>query len=152
MLVPTISLIRDLAAAADLNDPTGTDKGPLAGLKIVLYTALAAQPSASSVWDNLTEAIYSGYARQDAAWTGPFDTAGGSALVSDATTWSPTDGLTPQSVLGYALVTNTVPPVLKALENFPSPIPMIGPVDGFRLMVQAGILSLSNIGTAAILS
>lgn len=136
----------------DLNDPTGTDKGPLAGLKIVLYTALAAQPSQSSVWDNLTEANYTGYVRQDVTWAGPFDTAGGSALVSDATTWTPTDDATPQTIMGYALVTDTVPPVLKALENYPSPIPMVGPVDGFVMTIQAGILSLVNLGTAAVVS
>jgi hypothetical protein len=152
VLVPTIELIRDLAKAADLNDPSGSASGPLKGAKIALYTALAAQPSVNSVWTDLTEATYTGYARQSATWTGPFDTAGGSALVSGSTAWTPTDSASPQSILGYALVTTDTPPHLLALENFPAPIPFQGPMDGFTLLVQAGMINVNNLGTAAVVS
>lgn len=152
MLIPTLAYLRLLAAAQDLNAGGGSLTGPLVGRKIALFNALAHPASPASVWADLTESTYTGYARQSVTWTGPYDTAGSSALVGNSTTWSPTDSASPQAIMGYAIVTTDSTPVLLALEVFPAPLPFNGPTDGFVLVPQAGPIDLTNLGSAAVIS
>lgn len=101
-----------------------------------------------TVWGDLTEAAYSGYAKSATiVWTAAINEADGSV-----TNMSPghlfklasADPLVTETITGVALVDTSTPPKLLALAVFDEPIPLANVGDGFLSILQLNTGALSD--------
>jgi hypothetical protein len=124
----------DASAVTDTTQTSGGVAGVLNGAKIMLFVNNLS-PNKQTLLAALTEASYTGYARQTATWSTPARNENNfmstrSLLMS----WQPTDGVTPNTIYGYAIL-NPAGTVLLAVELLPVPV---GLVDAFSYL---GIVS-----------
>lgn len=83
---------------------SGASLGPLFGCYVGLETAPTPPPSADTKMSDVTEATYTGYARQLVVWYPPFIQAVGPyALEGHSMNFQPSDGVTPNVITGVFL-------------------------------------------------
>jgi hypothetical protein len=107
-----------------------------ADLKAGLYTVPIAITK-RLVTSDLTEAAYSGYARQDVVMGAPFrDPANGISSVGGGLTWQQTGMPVPVTIVGIFYVTGAAQAVLLGVEQFANPIPLVDLLDAFTTVLQ----------------
>lgn len=118
---------------------SGGFSGPLYNRSMMLIAANFA-PSPSTSFANLTEATYSGYARQTGvAWGVPILQGDGSyQILSALQTFiaGAASNFVGNVIYGWALVDTATPPNVLMSEVFTTPIPFAQPNDGFGIVVQ----------------
>ena len=83
---------------------SGSSLGPLAGCYVGLVTAPTPAPTNITKMSDVTEATYTGYARQLVVWYPPFIQAiGPYALEGHSLNFQPVDGETPNVITGVIL-------------------------------------------------
>lgn len=104
--------------------------GPLVGSKVALYVNnIAVTPG--TVWGDLVEATFDGYARSAAiTYATPFvsSVTAVPVMAGDAKTFLCTGNTVIESVFGYAIVSGATPPVVLAMR----------PLDAQELMSSGG--------------
>lgn len=94
------------------------------GLSVELFTAPSAL-NPSQTLSNFTLATFTGYVSKPiAGWTAQYLNSAGAWEIANTTAlhWAPTDGVTPNIVLGYLVRSGTA---LYWAELFANPVPMI---------------------------
>lgn len=95
--------------------------GPLNGSKMLLFTNTPAINKFTTL-AALTEATYTGYARQTLVWSAArLDPTARVATFTALINWQPTDAVTPNTITGYAIVDSTGL-ILYAMELFVTPV------------------------------
>lgn len=142
-----------LSSAANAAIGSGGYNGPLTGAKLFLFSNPIVLTKRLTLAD-LTEAVYSGYARQGpVTWGTQIEQADGSVtILSDLHTFVAVaaSGFTSGQVAGWALISNDATPVLLMAEVLGTPFQFVNPGDGFGLVVQFNLnpsnpLSQGNI-------
>jgi len=128
-----------LAAADDVD-------GALTGAKVALYTTNVS-PTPETVWDDLTEATFTGYARSAAiTWADPFNSSstGVPVMTGDAKTFLCTGDPLGETVYGYAIVSGATPPVLLATRPISDP-EIMSDGGGLIVVARVGLNSTADI-------
>jgi hypothetical protein len=97
--------------------------GPLVGSKVALYVNNLA-PTPGTVWGDLTEATFDGYARSSAiTYATPFisSTTLVPVMAGDAKTFLCTGQTVTETVYGYAIVSGATPPVVLTVRPLDTP-------------------------------
>jgi hypothetical protein len=130
---------------------SGGYSGPLYNMTLALLGAPALLTPATK-WSQLTEASYTGYARQTGlTWGVPLLQPDGTyQILSALTTWIAAAGsnFVNGVIYGWALLDTSATPDLLLSEMFASTIPIISPNDGFGLVIQIseGINNPASMG------
>ena len=149
MKIATKALVRLLAAAAKAHIASGAYSAPLYQPYIGLYTAISPNPSPDSVFANLTEPTYTGYARQQiTAWGGPFDEgATGSQILGPLQTWNPSDSAVSDTIQGvFWCDAASGAATLLGLDPLASPVPLSGPADALLTVCRFAQLFAQDYG------
>ena len=118
---------------------SGGFSGPLYNCTLALFqNNLLLSPA--TLFANLTEATYSGYARQTGVtWGVPILQPNGSfQILSDLHQFiaAAASNFAENTIYGWALIDTAATPNLLLSELFGQPIPMVLPSDGFGLVLQ----------------
>lgn len=139
MLVKSSYLDQLILIAISESLGSGGFTGPINGASLALIAA-GFTPQPTTTWDALTEATYSGYAKQTGVtWGVPLLQPDGTyTILSDLHTFSASgaSGFVQNTIYGWALVTADSSPVVLMLEAFDNPVPITNPGDGFGLVIQ----------------
>jgi hypothetical protein len=153
MLIPMNVLLTKLLNAAIDHAVAGPFSGPLDGVYIGLSIAPTTAQAPVSTLSNITEAGFTGYARQLVVWHPAYDEAGGAiAIQSSSTYWTPSDAVLPETITGMFLADAIVAGNLLAAEMFAVPQPLAGPSNAFSLAVLFAQPPNSNYGGATIIN
>ena len=132
MQIQTRAYTRKLAESQWTTVTGGNFSGPAVGLHVHLATAFAVAPSIDTVWADVTEATYDGYASQALAVpTAEFDTTQSADGVCPMLTWAPTAGTTPNIVLALVYTDNAVAGNVMGVDILNTPVSMNGTTTGF---------------------
>lgn len=146
-LVPTTL---GLVAVAQGCSSIGTSTAPfLAGAKLKLINSSTVTLNQSTVWGSVSAYIggYTGYADGSLSFSAPYTPdAGGVAVVSNPTTFRPTDSADPQNMYGAVVTDSASTEVLFAGLFDAPPIPMAGPLNVLDMTV------IFNPATATLLA
>jgi len=123
-------LLTDAAANITSADYTGV----FGDCQIGLFTSWPGANAELTLAD-LTEADYTGYARQSITWTTPYEGSDETAnMISGAHVFRPTDSATPNTVIGAFIVDDDTN--LVAFGGFDTTIPMQSDQDQATLLAQ----------------
>jgi hypothetical protein len=116
----------------------GPYNGPLTGTYLGCYIGPTPVLSPASLIGSITEAGWTGYARQALTWWPPYtDVTGAYALEAHALHYAPTDAVAPQIATGIfvadALVAGNL---LASFQLTPPGVPMQNALDAFTAVVQ----------------
>lgn len=131
--------------------------GPYSGVLDGLFLGLAQFPSTTlnpgDGLSKLTEATYTGYARQAVTWHGPYtDAAGQQAIQSAADYFTPTDAVTPNQITMMFLADASTSGNLILSEVLPGgPIFLNGPANAFSMSVIFQLPNGSNYGDVVVI-
>lgn len=118
---------------------SGGYSGGLYNGTLILFTNQIA-PTPYTIVANLTEATYSGYARQTAiTWGSPILQPDGTyTQLSQLTTWlaAAMSNFVANNIWGWALIDTSASPNLLMIEVFAQPVPIASPGDGFGLVIE----------------
>jgi len=120
--------------------------GPLVGAKVALIVNNPAV-TPNTVWADLVEATFDGYARSAAVtWADPFTSSSTQVpvMAGDAKTFLCTGDTVVETVFFYAIVTDAVPPVVLALRQLEVPETMS---DGHGLIIvpRVGLSAAADV-------
>lgn len=147
MLVPSYALLNKLLTQSIQHAVAGPFSGCLDGVFIGLSVAPTTGLTPSSVLAAIHEATFTGYARQAVVWHPPYIESGGAeAIVSSSTYWTPTDGVTPNTITGMFLADALTNGNLLASEQFAVPQPLAGPSNAFSLSLVVQLLASIGYG------
>ncbi len=152
MLIPTRAFWSAMLAALFQHVVAGNYSGPLYGAYVMLFTNTP-QLSPDSVLADLTETVYTGYARQavgavQAAYIGA---SGNPTQNAPLLQFQPTGTAVGEVIMGVALVSAAINGTLLAAEMLPDPLPMRKTTDNITVLVQLELDATNGIGTAEIL-
>lgn len=131
--------------------------GPYSGVLDGLYLGLAQFPSSTlnpaQGLSALTEATYTGYARQAITWRGPYTRGVDTQTIqSDALYFTPTDAITPNQITMMFLADALTDGNLILSEVLPGgPIFLNGPENAFGISAVFEIPTDANYGDAVII-
>lgn len=133
-------ILNNARAATQILDPATVHVG--------LYTAIAGPADHNRVLADLTEATYTGYARQPVtSWTDAFDSALGLIMmVGDNRHFTPTDAVAPNTILGWFLATAVTGGTLLAIEPLASPAPLANADNTLTIEPVFGFVPTGNFG------
>lgn len=101
MYVPSRFLLNKLMTQLIDHAVAGPFSGVLDGIFMGLYIAPTPGLTPQSTMNNITEATYTGYARQAVVWHAPYiDPANAESIQAASLIWQPTDGVTPNQITG----------------------------------------------------
>jgi len=144
MLRPVRKLLHDnlnaMRAALGTLDP--------ATVHIGLYTAIAGPPDHNRLMADITEASYTGYARQPVgSWTDAYDsTTGLILLTADNKHFTPNDAVTPNVIAGWFLATTLAGGLLLGIEPLAAPVPLSNADNTLTVEANFGFLPTGNFG------
>lgn len=145
MQIMTQVFTRLLAAAAKESVTAGNYSGPLVGSYLGLYTAISPNPSPQSVRADLTEATFTGYVRKALTWANPVDSSNGfSELLAGLLTWTPSDAVTPNTIIGVALFDASTAGNLLGMDVLTPPVPLPTQFTSLNYVPAFGLLFVSN--------
>lgn len=126
MQIQTKAITRILATSALQHVVAGNYTGALYGAYLGLFTAISPPASPDSVLADLTEATFAGYARQAVTWAAETDSSDGFAqLLGGLLSFTPTDAVTPNTIVGVFLASAITAGTLWSLEMLPAAIPLV---------------------------
>lgn len=141
MQIMTLAFTRLLAAAAKESVTAGNYSGPLVGTYMGLFTTIAGVASPSTVRTDLTEATFTGYVRKAMTWANPADSSGGySELLGGLLTWTPSDAVTPNTIIGVALYDAATNGNLLGMDLLNPPIPLPSQFTSLNYVPAFGLL------------
>jgi hypothetical protein len=145
MQIMTQVYTRLLAAAAKASVTAGNFSGPLVGTYLGLYTAISPNPSPQSARADLTEATFTGYARKALTWSTPADSQlGFSELLAGLLTWTPSDAVTPNTIIGVALFDAATAGNLLGMDVLSPVIPLPNQFTSLNYVPAFGLLFNAN--------
>jgi hypothetical protein len=98
---------------------------------------------------DIVEAGYTGYARQAVVWGAPYQATDGlQAMNAGSLSFTPTDALKPQTVVGLILADAVTAGNLLGMLLFDTPVPLNGPNQILDVLLTFGLDALGNYGTA----
>lgn len=150
MLVPTRDFLT--SALTTLGAAGAADVIDLGSCSVALVKA-AIVPDVDTVWGDLTEADYDGYARKAFGTAeAPFVGEGGLTLSQGSLLeFRPTGDDTPNTIYASALVIGDVSATtLYGVEVFDSPIPLTGPGTLVTIIPRVGLDPAANWGMSLI--
>jgi hypothetical protein len=136
-------LANELLAATDDFD------GALVGLKCALFISPLV-PDRSTVYADLEQPTYTGYAVKDVVWGAPFTKPDGTrAVQATIMQWQMGDSALPTVIYGYGvyLPSGTV---LYWLESLPSPVQLTTVTDALIISLEWGVNPASTASVAVI--
>lgn len=105
MWVPTQRLLELMAAAAVQHTVSGNYSGPLYTAYLGLCIAPTPAFTQNSVLANITEANYTGYARQQIVWGATYQTVQSLQVIPGGLlTFQPSDAVTPNTITGVFIM------------------------------------------------
>jgi hypothetical protein len=120
-LVPTKALLLDLLAAA--TQAAAGAAGPLHTAYMGLYIAPTPLPSFNMVIADITEAGFTGYARQALVWGPAYVTQAGNVGIDGGSLhWQPSDAVTPQTISGVFIASALTAGTLLAALQLDNPV------------------------------
>jgi hypothetical protein len=134
------TLLANARAAGGALDP--------ATVAVGLYTAIVGTPNAERVLGDLTEATFTGYARQAmASWTDPFNKGNGQVAMNGAAHhFTPTDAVTPNTILGWFIASAVAGGTLLAIESLDSPVPLANADHTLSILPQFAVTPTASFG------
>lgn len=139
MIVQSTYLNQQILLALTEHLGSGGFSGPLYDMNLALIAAGFA-PTPGTAFNQLTEATYSGYARQSGiTWGVPILQGDGSyQTLSQLTQWQ---GLAASNfvnnvIYGWVMIDNSSSPNVLLAEAFQTPVAIAVPGDGFGLVLQ----------------
>lgn len=151
MLVKSSYLDQQILIAVSEHLGSGGYTGPLNNCSIALLMQ-GFNPSSATMFGDLTEATYSGYARATGVvWGVPILQNDGSYQILTALqTFMATaaSNFVQNTIYGWAMITPGASPQLLMSEVFQTPVPFALPNDGFGLVIQLseGIANPASYG------
>jgi hypothetical protein len=132
--------LANLVAAGGVFDP--------ATIFVGLYQGIAPPAGPESVMANLTEATYTGYARQALTpWTSPYNASVGFVTIDGpALHFTPADGVVPNTILGWFIASAAVGGTLLAIEPLATPAPLIDADSTLSIMPRFAIDPTASFG------
>ena len=129
MWIVTAYLLRLMLLSQSTGGGSSSGIGPLQGVYIGLYTAPTPPLSSQSRLADITEALYSGYARHLVQWYPPFISSDGPyTLEGRSQLYSPSDSLNGQVITGIFLADAPTGGNLLASQSLtPNPVALPGP-------------------------
>lgn len=128
-----VGIMTNVTAALGRFDPAAVFVG--------LYQGIAAGISRERLLADLTEATYTGYARQAVgAWSGAYVSPSGLILVDGpALFFSPADAVTPNTILGWFMADALVAGNLLAIEQLDNPVPLPNALTQLTIVARFGM-------------
>jgi hypothetical protein len=139
VLVKSSYLDQQILIALSEHLGSGGFTGPLNNCSVALLMA-GFNPSSSTVFGDLTEATYSGYARATGVvWGVPILQNDGSYQILTALLQfqaAAASNFVQNTIYGWAMISPGGSPQLLMCEVFQAPVPFATPNDGFGLVIQ----------------
>lgn len=124
---------------------SGTFSGPMYGAYAHLATAFSSTPNDSTVWADVTEATYDGYAAQ--ALTLPaaeIDTTVAATGICGMQTWVATGSVTPNVVVAIVYTDNAVGGNVLGIDVLADSVPISGTTTGFASVTVVDLAWQTN--------
>lgn len=151
MLITTNAFDAKVLAGMIETVTAGDYSGPLVGCKMMLFTN-PITPQKTTVFADLTEATFSGYAQVALTYGGSLvDGNGTQELTSNLAAFRATGTPTSETLYGYGITDGGGTPVLLGAETFPSPI-VVGTAGNGVSIVSLIAYEGSDIGGGMIIS
>ncbi len=121
---------------------------------IGLYTAITGPADHNRVLADLTEATYTGYARQAiGSWTDAYDSTTGLILITaDNKHFTPSDAVAPNTIIGWFVADAVTGGALLAIEPLASPVPLANADNTLTVEANFGFLPTGNFGEGSEIS
>lgn len=130
LLVPTRALLADILA--DITQAASGTAGHLHAVFLGLYVAPTPVPNVNLLMADITEATFTGYARQAIVWGPPYvSQAGYEAMDAGSLHWQSSDAVTPNTITGVFIASAITAGVLLAAMKFDNPVAL---PDQFHLL------------------
>ena len=133
---------------------TSAHDGPLYQPWLGLYTAISPAANPASVRADLTEATFTGYARVQIAspYSGPSDDGGTTVeLLGPLVVWTPSDAVTPNSIIGMAWFDASTAGNLLGLDPFDTPVPLPDSTSSVKVVPRLVLDYDADYGAAVVI-
>jgi hypothetical protein len=139
--IPSQKLLTDMANALRAHALAGPVNGSLDGTFLGLYQAGTPVLNRANVLADITEANFTGYARQALVWDAPYtDQAVLEVLEAASLHWQPTDAVVPNVITGLFIASAAVAGQLLASVPLPSPgVGLPGPLAALTVIARFGL-------------
>jgi hypothetical protein len=147
MKIVSKSLLRGILA--DIADGT-PPAGKLSGLHVGLLTSPVGSITPETVRADVTEAAYTGYARQAVGtWSAVYDDANGRCnLEAPTQLYQPSDAAVPENITGVAYFDASTAGNLVGVDPFDTPYPLPDQFSGLPIVPHASLPFTLDMGSA----